>query len=673
MNFLLPAFLAAGLLVGLPVALHFLRKQSTERIPFPSLRFLTPRILQESKRHRIRRWLVLLCRALAILLLVLAFGRPFFQANRPLQGTAVVVVVDDSFSMHSAERWKELKQWGEQQWDELGMVTEAGMVAARERPVWLAPMSEKVTEVRARMGAWEPGYHRARYEAALRLAGAALAASPQQDLHLIWIADHQKLSWAEVRFAEALPPGVKVHFPELPALAKRQASLHNLKASRSGAEWLVQVSSRLHTAEEDARQLTLYLQGKKIVEQPILLKRGVDQVWHFRIPLAAGSTSDSPGEKPSPLALQVGMDADDLTADDQLAIVVDPEDGIRVMLDAEASATGESARRQVDYLFHALASTQQHDDYRMQPLKISAEEWPEQALFIFRGEQGFQSPAIDRAESQLKAGGGGLILIDGNESQRAWLAQHGIVIQQLPLNTPDPLYKLQDWQMEHPILAPFSSNSLSTLLDLEFRTGWSFSPDAVMALARWSTGEIAIGEAFLNGGKVILCGFPLNRRDSDLVISSTFVPLLHQALVYLSGQARSHSAHGVGSWVPFTVDGKLERFNGEEVALVPILEGQRGFTAALPGLYRWSPASGGAPTWFGVTLDEEESDLSPWLAQESWLSLESKEPRNSQVIQQATDQSRETIEMEQKMWWWLLLAVLLFLLVEMGLSNRTAL
>ena len=83
MGFLAPWFLAGVAAVGLPVWLHLLRKHKTTPLPFSSLMFFERRT-QSSIKHRRLRYLVLFTlRTLLILLIVLAFARPFVQQRIP--------------------------------------------------------------------------------------------------------------------------------------------------------------------------------------------------------------------------------------------------------------------------------------------------------------------------------------------------------------------------------------------------------------------------------------------------------------------------------------------------------------------------------------------------------------------------------------------------------------
>src|ERR1035437_730204 len=103
MGFFAPWFLGGLVAVGLPVFVHLLRKQTTVPRPVSSLMFFEQG-KQSSVRHRRLRYLLLFTlRALAVLLLALAFARPFFRHKAVLASDRLLLVaVDDSFSLNAA-------------------------------------------------------------------------------------------------------------------------------------------------------------------------------------------------------------------------------------------------------------------------------------------------------------------------------------------------------------------------------------------------------------------------------------------------------------------------------------------------------------------------------------------------------------------------------------------
>ncbi len=91
-------------LAALPVIFHFAYRQRRKKLPMPSLLFfqrLEPRL---QSRKRLRDILVLLLRALAILLVLLALARPLWQGLGGGGPAAVVLVVDNSASMRASSR-----------------------------------------------------------------------------------------------------------------------------------------------------------------------------------------------------------------------------------------------------------------------------------------------------------------------------------------------------------------------------------------------------------------------------------------------------------------------------------------------------------------------------------------------------------------------------------------
>lgn len=128
MYFLYPTFLWAGLLISIPLIIHFIRFFKIKSVLFPDIQFLKE--IQEEKKSvkNLVRWLILLFRILFILFLVLTFAIPFKKKDTYLNpsesGNSVhVFLIDNSLSMLNENAGGNLleqaKKWAEKIMDKL--------------------------------------------------------------------------------------------------------------------------------------------------------------------------------------------------------------------------------------------------------------------------------------------------------------------------------------------------------------------------------------------------------------------------------------------------------------------------------------------------------------------------------------------------------------------------
>jgi hypothetical protein len=103
LQFLFAAGLWALPLAGLPIVLHLLFRQKSPVIQFSTLRFIKLSVQRTATRRRIQKWLLLVCRAMLIALLIWAVAQPAKKAAGGLLGSGrtqvAAIVVDTSYSM----------------------------------------------------------------------------------------------------------------------------------------------------------------------------------------------------------------------------------------------------------------------------------------------------------------------------------------------------------------------------------------------------------------------------------------------------------------------------------------------------------------------------------------------------------------------------------------------
>lgn len=101
MSFGAPSVLWFLLLAGIPILIHLFRFKRYKKTLFTRLDLLKDIVVQTGFGNKLRKWLLLVIRTLALLLLVLAFARPFI----PNQGLTekgldtVLIYLDNSLSM----------------------------------------------------------------------------------------------------------------------------------------------------------------------------------------------------------------------------------------------------------------------------------------------------------------------------------------------------------------------------------------------------------------------------------------------------------------------------------------------------------------------------------------------------------------------------------------------
>jgi hypothetical protein len=101
--FLHPIYLLGLAAASLPILIHLLNRRRMKRIRFPAVRFILLSQKRISRSYRLRHWLLLALRTMAIILLALLLANPIFQTGAGLFAgggpVSLVIVLDNSLSM----------------------------------------------------------------------------------------------------------------------------------------------------------------------------------------------------------------------------------------------------------------------------------------------------------------------------------------------------------------------------------------------------------------------------------------------------------------------------------------------------------------------------------------------------------------------------------------------
>jgi hypothetical protein len=241
---------------------------------------------------------------------------------------------------------------------------------------------------------------------------------------------------------------------------------------------------------------------------------------------------------------------------------------------------------------------------------------------------------------------------------------------------PSNYVMLSDIDFRDPLFAPFADPKFSDFTKIHF---WKYRrvdpagfPNS-RVLAKFDNGDPALIDIPVRKGRILLLTSGWHPDDSQLALSTKFVPLIYSILETSGAVVAGPALYRVGDRVPVPLasGAKVIKPDGNESALGP---GQTNFSETLtPGVY--TVISGPATNHFCVNLDSTESRTTPISPEEferlgvpvSHKALPLASTANGLSRLQNTE-----LENRQKLWRWLLMAALSVLLLETWLAGRAA-
>lgn len=682
MTFLNPLLLLGLAAAAVPVLLHLFQRRAPRTATFPNVALLKALQAQTVRRSRLRDWLLLALRVLALAALALAFARP--RLDNALAGlggkpASVVVVIDNSLSASRTQPGgtplDRAKTTADALLDALAPSDEVFVL-----PVALPPGTPPAPPI-------PPG--------AARDAVAALKPAPGAP----------PLTHALER-AAALLDGARYASKEVYVLSDLQAStLVDSSAGRipltNGRVVLLGTAEGgpvPNVAVTDAQVATRTLElGQPLDVQAVVqgfgdglpasaslsLRNGETRLAEGRAPLRAGQPSGTtlrftPAQR-SWLGLTVEGPADDFPYDDDRYLAV------RIPGSRRLARVGLASRYLDSVLQPGL--TPGSAPFALDDLPASALTPDRLAAYdaVFVGTASQLAPSSVAALGRYARGGGGVFVFAGENASalNPLLAALGGGAFGA-VSSRNPATKIGRIDASHPVFSgvfiPQPGQPPAEDADVRRIAAYRPGGGAERTLVALVDGSPLVQELRVGQGRALVVAVPPDPAWSDLPVRGLFVPLvLRGTLLLAQRDAASGVEAGVGgsATVPERFATPLEMVDGEGVRTTPAQRTSGSQTVvtlgdAPPGLYRL--VSGDSlVAMVAVNPDARESDLTAAPLNEAVARLRDATGLNVEAMPalraDAVQQSR-TAEGGRELWPLLLALAFALLVAESVVARR---
>src|SRR5262245_20527255 len=191
-SFLSPLFLIGAAAAAVPIVLHLLKREPEARVKFATVKLLKRAPVEHTEKHRLRELLLLALRVAALVLLAIAFARPFMPSGQAAAATVAVVALDTSYSMSAPGRFERARALARDRVNAAASGEQVGVVLFSDTAGIAAKPSADRVLARAAIDEAQTGYGATRYRTALSASVQALAGRRGT---IVVVTDLQENGW----------------------------------------------------------------------------------------------------------------------------------------------------------------------------------------------------------------------------------------------------------------------------------------------------------------------------------------------------------------------------------------------------------------------------------------------------------------------------------------------
>jgi hypothetical protein len=716
-SFLFPLYLAGAAAIALPILFHLIRRSPRDRVAFSSLMFLRQSPPRVTRRSRLENIMLLLLRAAALGLLAFAFARPFLR--QPVladvgsqRGRIIIVLLDTSASMRRGDLWQQAMNRfqrvieGLTPADRVAVFTFDRQVrqAAGFDEILATPPGGRAAWLEEKARSLAPTWGPTHLGTALATTADTLenyaAQQPpdveKPELRLVLISDLARGSDLSGLRNYEWPESVRLEVQSLAARSPSNAGLQ-LPAGSESIEPAAADSVRVrvvNAADSERDQFRVRWGDANDTAVAIYVPPGKSRVVSLPLPDATTHKPEAQArdrESPS-LALRatvpdsessasrIILEGDDYDFDNSVYLVPPQRRDVSVLLVSSSAADDprglryyldrafpDTAHRSVQVVAQSPSEPIQNLNHHAIPLVVLTESPPSES---------------DSSLRQYVQGGGTMLVVLTDTALADYLAR-AFELDGIEADEADSkdYVMLSEIDFGHRLFAPFSDPRFGDFTKIHFwkhrRIDMSRLTGA-RVLARFDNAYPALVEIQIGRGSLFILAAGWHPPDSQLAVSSKFVPLINGFLDHAAPAGVHFGEFFVGDPVALPAEAGPEptiRGPNDESTTLKKEDASR-FTATEPGIYfvaRSSPIDG-PPLRFAVNLDPHESETSPLPVEELeqlGVRLTSGEKSRHVEAEHARRRQMLAVELEsrQKLWRWIIIGSLAVLFVETWLAG----
>jgi uncharacterized membrane protein YobD (UPF0266 family) len=549
--FLYPIFLFGLIAASLPLLIHLLNRRKLNRIRFPAVRFILMSQKRISRSYRLRHWILLALRTMAVVLLALLLANPIFQTGAGLFAgggpVSLVILLDNSLSMTwsgDGIGFKQAKEAARLLITSLGDADRAAIIPTSisgKEPIRLKLEKDVLLK---ELDQIEIAEGTADYSTALGKAYEILG-EPAGQKEIRLISDLGLTGWDNFSMSS-----LKQVDPAIPVKAIRVGSKQKplnvaVKEIRAAGQG-IGVDLPLHLeavvanfSDQEIKDLLVQLsidgqnKDQKLTSVPA---RGDATVGLQTRLSQAGSHAG-----------QLTIKKDGLAGNASLHFGVHAQDQLRILV-VDGDPQTSLVQSETFFLTRALNPTGESDSSQYLPTVIIPEGLSGAVLDAYQvivlcNVAALADAFVAKLQNYLR-GGGGLLVFGGDRLQadnyNAKLAQ----ILQTPIRDKKQGLeasgeKIGKLELTHPALQSLSDNLLQESIKSARVWGYSrVSASGQSVLMSLANGDPLLIEHKVGSGRVMFITTTADRDWSDLPVKTAYLPMIHSLTNYLAGGKR---------------------------------------------------------------------------------------------------------------------------------------